>query len=139
MTKEITVQEKNIPPRVLIVDDEPDITEVLKMGLELKGGFQVDTFNNPQDALLHFRPGFYDLLLSDIKMPHLNGFELYSKIRDVDKEIRVCFITAFQIYYDEFRELFPRLDVRCFANKPVSIDKLVELIREELSLPNLNN
>lgn len=139
MTKEITVQEKIISPRVLIVDDEPDITEVLKMGLELKGGFQVDTFNNPQDALLHFRPGFYDLLLSDIKMPHLNGFELYSKIRDVDKEIRVCFITAFQIYYDEFRELFPRLDVRCFANKPISIDKLVELIREELSLPNLNN
>jgi two-component SAPR family response regulator len=72
-------------------------------------------------------------------MPHLNGFELYSKIRDVDKEIRVCFITAFHIYYDEFRELFPRLGVRCFANKPISIDKLVELIREELSLPNLDN
>jgi DNA-binding response OmpR family regulator len=71
MTKEITIQEKNIPPRVLIADDEPDITEILKIGLEFKGGFQVDTFNDPQDALLHFRPGFYDLLLSDIKMPRL--------------------------------------------------------------------
>jgi len=130
-------QEKNIPPRVLIVDDEPDITEVLKMGLELKGGFQVDIFNDPQDALLHFRPGFYDLLLSDIKMPHLNGFELYSKIRDIDKKIRVCFITAYHIYYYEFRELFPKLDAKCFANKPISIERLIVLIREELSLSNL--
>lgn len=86
------MSEKNIPPRVLIVDDEPD----------------TDT----------------DILLSDIKMPHLNGFELYSKIRGIDKEIRVCFITAFHIYYDEFRELFPKLDVRCFANKPISIEEL---------------
>lgn len=69
----------------MIIDDEPDIAEVLKMGLEFKEGFQVDIF--PQDALLQFRPGFYDLLFSDIKMPHLNGFELYSKIRDVDKRI----------------------------------------------------
>lgn len=51
------------------------------MGLELKGGFGVDTFNDPKDALLHFRPDFYVLLLSDIKMPHLNGFELRSKIK----------------------------------------------------------
>ncbi|NAL78340.1 response regulator [Nitrososphaera sp. AFS] len=81
MAKEITVQEKNIPPRVLMVDYEPDRTEVLTMGLELKGGFRLDTFNDPKDALLHFRPDFYVLLLSDIKMPHLNGFELRSKIK----------------------------------------------------------
>jgi two-component system, OmpR family, response regulator ChvI len=117
----------------LVVDDEPDITFVLKRGLESKGGFQVDTFSDPEDALFHFRPGYYDLLLSDIQMPNLNGFELYSKIRDVDEKIRVCFITAFEVYYDEFRRVFPKLNVRCFANKPISIDRLAEIIREEIS------
>ena len=102
------------------------------MGLESKGGFEVDTFNDPQEALSHFRPDFYNLLLADIKMPNLNGFELYSKIRELDENIRVCFITAFEFYYDEFRRVFPKLNVRCFANKPISIDRLVGIMREEL-------
>ena len=122
----------NVPLRILIVDDEPDITITLKMGLESKG-FQVDTFNDSKDALLHFRPGSYDLLLSDINMPNLNGFELYSKLREIDEKIRVCFITAFEVYYDEFRRVFPKLNVRCFANKPISIDTLAEIIIEEIS------
>ena len=127
-----TTARANVPLRILIVDDEPDITITLKMGLESKG-FQVDTFNDSKDALLHFRPGSYDLLLSDINMPNLNGFELYSKIRDIDEKIRVCFITAFEVYYDEFRRVFPKLNVRCFANKPISIDTLAEIIIEEIS------
>ena len=127
-----TTPAKNIPSRILVVDDEPDITMTLKMGLELKG-FQVDTFNDSEEALSEFRPGYYDLLLSDIKMPNLNGFELYSRIRDLDEKIRVCFITAFEIYYDEFRRVFPKLNVRCFANKPISIDVLAEIIKEEIS------
>ena len=127
-----TTARANVPLRILIVDDEPDITITLKMGLESKG-FQVDTFNDSKDALLHFRPGSYDLLLSDINMPNLNGFELYSKLREIDEKIRVCFITAFEVYYDEFRRVFPKLNVRCFANKPISIDTLAEIIIEEIS------
>lgn len=119
--------------RILLVDDEPDITFTLKMGLEYKGGFEVDTFNDPQEAISQFRPGYYNLLISDIKMPNLNGFEFYSKIRKLDDKIRVCFITGYEYYYDEFRRVFPKLNVRCFENKPVSIDKLVEIITEELS------
>ena len=119
--------------RILLVDDEPDITFTLKMGLEGNGDYQVDTFNDPQEALSKFRPRYYNLLISDIKMPNLNGFEFYSKIRKLDDKIRVCFITGYEYYYDEFRRVFPKLNVKCFANKPVSIDKLVEIIREELS------
>ncbi|HEX5976881.1 MAG TPA: response regulator [Nitrososphaeraceae archaeon] len=63
--------------RILIVDDEPDIAQVLKMGLE-QNGFAVDAYNNPLDATSNFKADLYDLLLIDIKMPKMNGFELYN-------------------------------------------------------------
>jgi DNA-binding NtrC family response regulator len=128
----VTYNDAQKPKRtVLIVDDEPDITLALKMGLESKG-FQVSTFNDPKEALSNFVPNFYSILLSDIKMPYMNGFELYQQIRKLDGKIKVCFITAFEIYQDEFKRLFPKIDVRCFARKPVSIDELSKIIKEEL-------
>ena len=72
--------------RVLIVDDEPDVTETFKLGLE-ESGFSVDTFNDPQMALSNFKPDTYDILLIDIKMPTMNGFELYGKIRNIDSRV----------------------------------------------------
>jgi DNA-binding response OmpR family regulator len=64
--------------RILVVDDEPDITLSLKLGLE-DNGFEVDTYNDPLQVLSNFKSNSYDLLLLDIKMPHMNGFELYKK------------------------------------------------------------
>lgn len=76
--------------RILIVDDEPDINLALKIVLEDKG-FRVDTFEDPLLALDNFRKEFYDLLIVDIKMQKLNGFELFRKIRSIDNKAKVCF------------------------------------------------
>lgn len=117
--------------RILLVDDEPDIATVMKLGLE-KEGFEVDAFTEPLKALEHFKKGFYDLALIDIRMPQINGFELYRRTLEIDSEMKVCFITAFEIYYDEFRRVFPRIKVDCFVRKPVSMDMLTKIIRAEL-------
>lgn len=118
--------------RVAIVDDEPDITAVLKMGLE-QHGFSVDTFNDPQDALARFRPDVYDLMIIDIRMPNINGFDLYRELKKRDGKVRVCFLTAFEIYYEEFSKIFPNIDVRAFVRKPVRIANLVEQINSTIA------
>src|SRR6478736_4816374 len=102
--------------RILIVDDEPDVVLTLKLGLEVNG-FVVETYNNPLKALSNFRANSYDLLLLDIKMPEMNGFELYSTY------------SAFELYFDEFQNMFPKLKVECFVRKPVSIDTLAKVIK----------
>lgn len=113
--------------RVAVVDDEPDITTVLKRGLE-HHGFAVDIFNDPQAALASFKPGHYDVMIIDIRMPKLNGFDLYRELKKRDEHVKVCFLTAFEIYYEEFRKMFPTIDVRAFVRKPVSIASLVSQV-----------
>jgi two-component system, OmpR family, response regulator ChvI len=117
---------------ILVVDDEPDITTTLKIGLENKGFAAVDTFNDPALALSNFKPDLYDIVMLDIKMPALNGFELCQEIRKKDKKVKICFITGFELYYDQLKKDFPKLNVGCFIKKPMEIDNLVERIREEL-------
>jgi two-component system response regulator ChvI len=117
--------------RILIVDDEPDVTFTLKKGLE-EEGFQIDAFNDPLEALSYFKAGQYDMLLLDVKMPKLNGFELYRELKQIDNRVKICFITAFEFYYDEFRRVFPKLNVRCFARKPIAMDELAKILKEEL-------
>jgi DNA-binding response OmpR family regulator len=117
--------------RIAVVDDEIDITTVVKKGLE-QHGFLVDTFNDPQAALASFRPGYYDLMIIDIRMPKINGFNLYRELRKKDAKVRVCFLTAFEIYYEEFRKLFPTIDVRAFVRKPINIRSLIRLINSTL-------
>lgn len=117
---------------ILVVDDEPDITTTLKIGLENKGFAAVDTYNDPALALSNFKPGLFDIVLLDIKMPALNGFQLCEEIRKKDEKVMVCFITAFEVYYDQLKKDFPKLNVGCFIKKPMEIDNLVERIREEL-------
>jgi two-component system, OmpR family, response regulator ChvI len=110
--------------RIAVVDDEPDITTILKRGLE-HNGFAVDVFNDPQVVLASFKPGNYDLMMIDIRMPKINGFELYRELRKIDSAVKVCFLTAFEIYYEEFRKMFPTIDVKAFIRKPVSLSNLV--------------
>jgi len=117
--------------KILVVDDEPDITSSIKNGLQRKG-FEVDTYNDPTDALSNFKPDTYDLLLIDIRMPKMNGFELYREVKKKSSDVRICFFTAFEVYYDEFRKMFPNLEVRCFLRKPITINDLVTHINTEL-------
>jgi DNA-binding response OmpR family regulator len=82
--------------RILIVDDDPDITSLFRIGLE-DSGFEVHAYNDPLDALAKFKPHFYDLLLLDITMPKMDGFELCRRILQIDLNVRICFITAADI------------------------------------------
>ena len=114
------------PRKILIVDDEPDITSTFDMILEMNG-FEVDSYNDPLLALSNFKPNSYGLALLDIRMPKMNGFELYKKIKDIDNKIEACFITAFEDYLEEFKESFPELEeAKYFIRKPKAIEDLVK-------------
>lgn len=117
--------------RILVVDDEQDITTIIKKGLEIEG-FDVDTFNDPLKALEHFEKGAYNLVILDIRMTPITGFELYRRILKIDNKVTICFMTSFEIYYDEFRKIFPTIRVDCFIHKPVTIDKLAKFITAQL-------
>ncbi len=119
--------------RILIVDDDPDITVTFKQGLETHG-FQADVLNDPVKALDNFEASKYDLLLIDVRMPKMNGFELYKEMEKIDA-VKVCFITAFEVYYEALKEVFPNMEVECFIRKPIEIADLVKKINEELDAP----
>lgn len=127
----IKTSESKRKKRILLVDDEPDLTYTLKIGLEDTDSFEVDTFNDPELALSAFKPGNYDFLLIDIRMPKMSGYDLYDKIRAMDSKVKSCFITAYEINYQALREQFPLLKMECYA-KPLEIDDLVRKINEEL-------
>ena len=110
---------------ILVVDDDIDITLLIKEGLEQKG-FYIESYNDPEVALREFKPDFYDLMLVDIRMPKVNGFEFYHAVRKNDIKVKVCFITAFEDYREEFRETFPMLDeFKYFIRKPKAVEDLV--------------
>ena len=117
--------------RILIVDDDPDITLSFSIGLE-DGGFEIFTYNDPQDAPANFKSNFYDLLLVDINMPRMNGFELCTKISEIDLNVKICFITAGDITIDGLREVYHALSTGCFIKKPISISDLVKRLKAEL-------
>jgi two-component system, OmpR family, response regulator ChvI len=128
----------NIPTNkrsmILVVDDEPDITSTLKISLE-DNGFTVHTFNNPILALEKFRKRLYDLLILDIKMPQMNGFQLYTKIKTIDNKVKVCFLTALSDLhdYEQFRkEVSPKVGERHFIQKPIKNQDIVIRVKEIL-------
>jgi CheY-like chemotaxis protein len=163
--KEREAEEVSVEParrnrgRILIVDDEEDVTFFLKEALEDYGGFEVVTFNDPLVALSSFnnynnKPSAYDLILLDIKMPKMDGFELYQELQKRidasaaasdstissgdqgknDKKTKICFMTAFEVYFEALKELFPdSYPSMCFIKKPSSAQDLIKRISKELS------
>ena len=119
--------------RILIIDDDDDIIVTFKAGIEDTNNnntdankrIEVHTSNNPVAALSEFKPNFYDLLLADINMPYMNGFELSEKILAIDINVKVCFMSSVEINREALREIYPSLSVGCFIRKPVTIDYLV--------------
>lgn len=118
--------------RILVVDDDPDITLTFKIGLEDDKSFEVYAYTDPLEALLNFKPHFYDLLLADINMPKMNGFELCSRILEIDVNVRICFITAGDTNIEALREVYPTSSIGCFIKKPVSINELIRRLKMEL-------
>ena len=119
--------------RILVVDDEPDLTMVCSLALQYHG-FKVDTFNDSQEALSNFRPGYYDLVILDIKMPKMDGFELYEKIKERDDKAKICFLTASESYYEEFRKKeYSALDKNLFIKKPIDNEELLKEVNKMMS------
>jgi DNA-binding response OmpR family regulator len=125
--------EPPLKSRIMVIDDNSDIGLTLRMGLEINDKtMQVDCYDNPVTALSEFRPDFYDLLLIDVNMPVMNGFELCQKLLQKDLNVRVCFMTAGEINIDAAKEVHPLKSIGCFIKKPISADALVKRIRAEL-------
>ena len=122
--------------RILLVDDEPDISLVFRTVLKDEG-FKVDSFTDPQLALSAFKPNLYDLVVLDIKMPGMNGFQLYAEIKRIDSKIKVCFLTASEMFYEEYRRKqediaaeVGAVDEDRFLLKPVSNQDIVQKINK---------
>ena len=114
--------------KILIVDDEDDIILSFKRILEIHG-FEVDAFNDSMLALSNFKVNYYDIALLDIKMPYIDGFDLYKKIKEMDNNIRLCFLTASEAYYQQFREKdYHELSRDLFIQKPIELEELLKRI-----------
>jgi two-component system response regulator ChvI len=120
--------------RILLVDDEPDVIYAIKRVLE-NIGFIVDSYDDPVLTLTKFRPGLYDLILLDIKMPNMNGFDLYERIKEIDRNVKTCFITASELFYEEYRKLgaHTTLEKEYFIQKPCRSEELIHQLNEILN------
>src|SRR5262245_61674760 len=106
--------------RILVVDDNPDIVLTLRVGLESDPTIQVFCFDNPVTALVEFKPNFYDLLLIDVNMPLLDGFQLAQNLVRRDLNVRICFMTSGEINMAAAREVHPLKSIGCFIKKPIT-------------------
>jgi YesN/AraC family two-component response regulator len=119
----------NDPIKVMVVDDERDILRIIKRDLEANNNtFTVDIFSSSEQALQAFEghpKDYYDLILTDIRMPKMNGFELYRRIKEKNPAMKIAFITAFEINKEEFNKVLPSIDVKDFIIKPISMSDLI--------------
>jgi two-component system alkaline phosphatase synthesis response regulator PhoP len=123
--------------RILVVDDEPDITLTLEAGLETIGLFDVDTFNDPESAMKSFKPDYYALVLIDIMMPKMDGFHLYENLKKMDPSIKAYFLTASEMYYGVHRGVeHCALNEDLFLQKPISTDDLVKEVNKKIYSDN---
>jgi CheY-like chemotaxis protein len=146
-------QEERSSKRILIVDDEPDISFTLKIILEENGFKEVDVYNEPLLALQNFKSCVYSLLITDVAMPRMDGFELYKHVKKIDDRIKVVFVTASEINYEALNELsqVDQLDISDdehtatlqdgrkgdeerihFIRKPVEIKEFIQKVTKEL-------
>ena len=145
-------QEKKSSKRILIVDDEPDITFTLRIVLEKNGFKEVDVYNEPLSALRNFKSRVYSLLITDVAMPRMDGFELYKHVKKIEHRIKVVFVTASKFNYEALKELSEvnQLDISDdqdkaatlqgkgdeegmhFIRKPVEIKEFIQKVTKEL-------
>ncbi len=118
----------------MIVDDESDMNLLFKMVLE-ENGFKVDSFTDPLLALENFKEqdGMYDMIILDIKMPEMNGFELYRQLKKIDDKAKVCFLTAGEMYHGVYTDIFNSLDAKYFIRKPIDNEELIKRVNNMIS------
>jgi len=123
--------------KILLVDDEPDVTYTIKKIVE-DNGFKADSFNDPILALNNYKVNFYDLVLLDIKMPIMDGFELYLKIREKDPKVKICFLTVIATFNEEFRKirlaLGKTINEDYFIQKPVEMEDLLKKLTSIMNI-----
>jgi DNA-binding response OmpR family regulator len=122
---------------ILLIDDEPDVTYTIKTILE-DNGFKVDSFNDPILTFNYYKVNFYDLVILDIKMPKMDGFELYTKIREKDPKVKICFLTAIGAFNEEFRKirlvLGKTINEDYFIQKPVEMEDLLKKLTSIMNI-----
>jgi two-component system copper resistance phosphate regulon response regulator CusR len=120
---------------IIMVDNEPDVNITIKAALEENGDFKVDIFNDAESALFAFKSDHYDLGILDIRMPGTNGFQLCRKLREIDKKIKICFLTAVELAYlqDIDSDIVNELSTDCFVAKPVNTTDLINRLKVILS------
>jgi CheY-like chemotaxis protein len=124
--------------RILIVDDDVDVTLTFRSALENDSNndngiiFEIRTYNDPLLALSEFRQNFYDLMLLDINMPKMNGFEFCERILKLDVNVKVCFMSGGEINHEALREIHPAINIGCFIKKPVPMDYFIKRIKAEI-------
>jgi CheY-like chemotaxis protein len=124
--------QKNKNKRILLVDDEYDVNLVIKLVLE-ENGFKVDSFTDASEALEDFRAGLYDLVILDVKLPTMDGFSLYEKIKKMDDKVIICFLTAAdKAYYEILKKHYPSVNENCVIHKPVDNECLLRQIKSIL-------
>jgi DNA-binding response OmpR family regulator len=135
MTKSRLSDNNKSIKRILIIDDEPDVILVLKQVLEANG-FEADSYEVPRLALKNFRANMYDLLLLDIKMPDINGLDLYQEMRKIDDKVKVCFLTASEMFYEKFRkeEPYSKFDKELFIAKPIENEELLDHLNKVINI-----
>jgi DNA-binding response OmpR family regulator len=121
----LTSSEPQLQKRILVIDDNPDIVFTLRVGLESDPTMQVFVYDNPVTALVEFEPNFYDLLLIDINMPLLDGFQLAQNLVRRDLNVRVCFMTSGEINMEAAKEVHPLKSIGCFIKKPIATEQLL--------------
>ena len=114
--------------RTLVIDDDSDICFVLEIILG-ENGFVVDAYKDPFLALRNFKAYSYDLVILDVKMPKLNGFALYREIKRLDKKVKVCFLTAGEMYYG-YSDIFATLPANHFIRKPIDNEELIKRLNQ---------
>jgi DNA-binding response OmpR family regulator len=114
--------------RMLVIDDDLDVCFVLERVLG-ENGYVVDSYEDPLLALEKFKGHYYSLVILDIKMPELNGFELYREIRKLDKKVKICFLSAGEMYYG-YSDIFSSIPAKCFIRKPIDNEELLKRVNE---------
>jgi DNA-binding response OmpR family regulator len=128
-----SLREDRTRKKVLSVNDDADTTAVIKEGLK-RYGYEVETFVDPNLALQNFKKGTYDLLLLDVLMKGLDGFELYNKMRKIDENIQICFKSASNTFYEKYKRLYPEIKNECYIQKPLGIKNLASIVNKILNI-----